>query len=33
MVRTGLGEDAYDIAFTEGRAMPIEQAIELGLEL
>jgi len=33
MTRTSLGEDAYDVAFAEGRAMPMEQIIELGLEL
>jgi predicted ATPase/class 3 adenylate cyclase len=32
-VRTSLGEDAYDVAFAEGRAMPMEQAIERALEL
>jgi predicted ATPase len=33
MSRTSLGEDAYEAAFAEGRAMPMEQAIELALEL
>jgi hypothetical protein len=33
MIRTSLGEDAYDVAFAEGRAMPMEWAIELALEL
>ncbi len=32
-IRASLGEDAYDIAFAEGRAMPMEQAIEVALEL
>jgi len=33
MIRTSLGEDAYEVAFADGRAMPMEQAIELVLEL
>jgi hypothetical protein len=33
MIRTYLDEDAYDLAFAEGRAMPTEQAAELALEL
>ena len=33
MIRPSLGEDAYDVAFAEGRAMPMEQAIELALAL
>jgi hypothetical protein len=33
MIRTSLGEDAYEAAFAEGRAMPMEQAIERALEL
>ena len=33
MIRTSLGEDAYEVAFADGRAMPMEQAIELALEL
>lgn len=32
-IRASLGEDAYDAAFAEGRAMPMEEAIECALEL
>jgi hypothetical protein len=33
MIRASLDEDAYDVAFAEGRAMPMEQVIERALEL
>jgi hypothetical protein len=33
MIRRSLGEDAYEAAFAEGRAMPAEQAVELALDL
>ena len=33
MIRTNLCDHAYDVAFAEGRAMPMEQAVELALEL
>ena len=33
MIRTSLGEDAYEVAFADGRAMPLEQVIERTLEL
>jgi hypothetical protein len=32
MIRTSLSEDAYEAAFADGRAMPMEQAIERALE-
>ena len=32
-VRADLDEDAYGVAFAEGRAMPMEQAVELALAL
>src|SRR5207247_981312 len=32
-VRASLGEEAYAVAWTEGREMPLDQAVELGLEL
>ena len=33
MIRTSLGEDAYEGPFANARAMPIGQGIELALEL
>jgi hypothetical protein len=33
MIRTDLGEDAYDVAFAEGRALSMEQTVEHALEL
>ncbi|MBA3331132.1 MAG: hypothetical protein H0T39_09730 [Actinobacteria bacterium] len=33
MIRTSLGEDAHSVAFAEGRAMPMDQVVELAVEL
>ena len=33
MIRTRLDEDTYEVAFADARAMPMEQGIELALEL